>query len=1196
LLGQLTGENRERFEQRLFVDDDLFEELVPAEDELIDQYLDDDLSKDEAEMFRNHFLITAERQQKLRFAKVLRGYAAAHPAERQPYSVDDKGFDKQRRVTGPTWMTWRQLFSTPALRLAAFAIVVLIAGFGIWRIFFHQSEVDKGLLALNAAYREQRPVESRISALSYAPYATTRGPESDRVNQTDLRRAELTVLDALNTKPTAAVHHALGEVYLAKKQFDDAIKELDEALKGDPKNARLYSDLGAAYLEKGKLDREGKEPGKDLEDLGHCLENLNKALELNPNLLEALFNRALLYQRLMTTRQAEDAWREYIQKDSDSPWVDEARRNLKRLEESELHRSHNGDALNDFLEARRAGADDAAWRVLGQSYTSAGNEVTNKLVDCLLDPGTSGGLNEPLPVLSYVATLESSRTGERYTSDLIDQYRRARPDQKLILADAVRYMKTGYALFTQSRYAEAVHAYSQARRKYEQVGDSTEEAFVDYRLAHCYLFLPDLAKADKVLKQLSTLCDTRVYRWLLAQCLYCLSHASADNNQYSKALDYSERALIAFERVNDHNGVVKSLTQLADINQSLSRIDKSLHYLSRGLRLSNEVPTDPMQTWGILVQMAFSMSSKQLNAAALAYQKEALQIAIEMNRPLLISRSSGYVGTAYAALKMYAQAADAVNKAFDVGMSMAEGSGGLEITANALQQIGDITREAGDCARAIAFYDRSVKLYEHLHVEYYNYFAHKGKLQCLIAGDNKQAAGEELQTVLSLAAQNRSNISDEGARLSFFDAEQSVYDQAIYFESAQMNAPLKAFDLSEASRARSLYDEIHSGAQVQRKGPEPAIKLPPETPSFSLSEIRQRMPADAQILQYAVLDDRVLMWIVTRSAIETRTAFVSAAQLTDDVRGYLEFVNHPPGSEVSEQIRRSKHLYRLLISPIEDRLDKNKYLCIVPDKILHYLPYQALISPASSSYMIENYNLGYAPSSSIFVTLSESAQHKAGRIDERMVSVGDPLFSRKDFDMLADLPAAASEAETASSFYQKRIVLLREEATESRLRAELESADVVHLATHYVLNERLATLSGFPLAPEHSNGNGSNRSDGFLQAYEIYVMNLPRTRLVVLSGCQTGIEQEYKGEGPISAARPFLVAKVPTVVATQWAVDSDASAGLMASFHQHRVRDQLPVTQALRRAQIDMALGPDLRYRNPYYWAAFVSIGGQTPY
>ena len=137
------------------------------------------------------------------------------------------------------------------------------------------------------------PSRRASQAFDYAPFSQTRGPEADRVNKTDLQRAEPTLLDALHNKPTPAVHHALGEVYLAKKQFDDAIKEFEEALKTDPKNAQLYSDLGAAWLEKGRIDSGSSEGGKGIEEFARGLDNLNKALELNPRLLEALFNRAL---------------------------------------------------------------------------------------------------------------------------------------------------------------------------------------------------------------------------------------------------------------------------------------------------------------------------------------------------------------------------------------------------------------------------------------------------------------------------------------------------------------------------------------------------------------------------------------------------------------------------------------------------------------------------------------------------------------------------------------------------------------------------------------------------------------------------------------------------------------------------------------------------------------------------------------
>jgi CHAT domain-containing protein len=50
----------------------------------------------------------------------------------------------------------------------------------------------------------------------------------------------------------------------------------------------------------------------------------------------------------------------------------------------------------------------------------------------------------------------------------------------------------------------------------------------------------------------------------------------------------------------------------------------------------------------------------------------------------------------------------------------------------------------------------------------------------------------------------------------------------------------------------------------------------------------------------------------------------------------------------------------------------------------------------------------------------------------------------------------------------------------------------------------------------------------------------------------------------------------------------------MASFHRYRTREALTSTQALKRAQIEMAHGSDVRYRHPYYWAPFVAVGGHS--
>ena len=63
-------------EQKQLVDDKFDEMLSVAEDELIEEYLEGSLSGDEEESFRNFFLITQDRKEKLRLTENLRQYAA----------------------------------------------------------------------------------------------------------------------------------------------------------------------------------------------------------------------------------------------------------------------------------------------------------------------------------------------------------------------------------------------------------------------------------------------------------------------------------------------------------------------------------------------------------------------------------------------------------------------------------------------------------------------------------------------------------------------------------------------------------------------------------------------------------------------------------------------------------------------------------------------------------------------------------------------------------------------------------------------------------------------------------------------------------------------------------------------------------------------------------------------------------------
>ena len=121
-------------------------------------------------------------------------------------------------------------------------------------------------------------------------------------------------------------------------------------------------------------------------------------------------------------------------------------------------------------------------------------------------------------------------------------------------------------------------------------------------------------------------------------------------------------------------------------------------------------------------------------------------------------------------------------------------------------------------------------------------------------------------------------------------------------------------------------------------------------------------------------------------------------------------------------------------------------------------------------------------------------------------------------------------------------------------------------------------------APARASENG-----GLLYLDEVYSLTLPRTRLVVLSACKSGLGQYYRGEGMVSLVRPFLALGVPTVVASLWSVHSRATASLMIDFHRGRRTKRLETSEALRAAQ--RAMSDHKTFGHPYYWAPFITVG-----
>jgi CHAT domain-containing protein len=153
----------------------------------------------------------------------------------------------------------------------------------------------------------------------------------------------------------------------------------------------------------------------------------------------------------------------------------------------------------------------------------------------------------------------------------------------------------------------------------------------------------------------------------------------------------------------------------------------------------------------------------------------------------------------------------------------------------------------------------------------------------------------------------------------------------------------------------------------------------------------------------------------------------------------------------------------------------------------------------------------------------------------------------------------------------------------------LTNARIIHLGAHGVFDLQRPLDSYIQLFATGADDNGR------LAVSEVYGLDLKHADLVVLSACETQVNQLVNpddrpavtaGDDLVGLTRAFFVAGTPTVVATLWQVDDAASALLMERFYTH-LRQGLNKAEALRRAQQETRA----EFPNPKDWAGFVLVG-----
>jgi CHAT domain-containing protein len=1183
LLARLAEDELQRLEEKMIADNDFFNRVLLAEDEMVEEYVHDELSANDRAEFEASFLSTPEGRQQVTYAKALSKYVKeASPVTEEP---------RRESEVKPAW--WRRPALVPYLAAAVAAIVIGVAA-GIWQIT-PPSEVSKGSKTLAYAYRDQRPLEARITGFNYAPASTTRGGEP-KVDRTARNLAESLLLDAVVRHPNAATHHAAGRLYLAEKKFDEAIEQFEEALKQDPNNAQLHSDYGAALLEKGKAERKPDEENKSPEEFAQSLAHLNRALSLDPNLHQALFNRALLHEEMMLIENAVADWRSYLEQDPNGQWSSEAREHLDRLEERRMRGQQDHRSLMDsLLSASRARDAERMWGL----FRSNRERLTTELITTYLNANLEEGApSDALDALSYAGELDVLRVGDRYAADLARFYRSASERQSDLARQAQRLMQIGRSFYNEPKLEDAALAYGKAQKLFEQLQDHCGVELATLWLGLCYWELTKTVESQRLWKGLAQDCQANNHRWLQSRTLVMLSGVAFKYDEYSNAIASTSEGLKLGRQVNDAWCVLSASSALIEYYRLLGNQTLCLSQVRCEVPSSDGGAVEAIPLWRYYDTVATAYSTFGFYDAAIEYEREALQFALAANDYVLLTVSHANLGSMYSKQQNLDAAFVHANQALDISAGHISETTGQLHTALAMVQLADLHCEHGEYTAALALYDQAVELHTNNHLDFsiHLYQAYKGRLVCYSALGDTVIAQNQLEVLLKVLEKHRATIFEDENRNDFFEVEQNIYDIGINLAYSQMHDAEQAFRYAEASRARSLLDSMTVGIRIIKKDGKLDLGLRAVAEPMELARIQARIPTNARLLCYAVLENNLLIWVVSRDDFHLKLVPVSQSSLIDAVARYLNAIEPSPRADRELTAQLAREVYSYVIAPVEPLLGDSRSLYIVPDKILNRLPWDALVSADSGRFVVQDYRVTLSPSATMFAVCADLAEQKSGARAERIESVGDPSFDQSIFPKLTPLPSAADEAEKIAALYPSSRLLIGKFARKKVIREELVQSDVAHLALHCVINERSAMRSKLVLAKEPISGSSAEASDGSLEAYEIYALKLPRTRLAVLSACQTGVERYYRGEGMIGMARAFLVAQVPLVVASMWPVDSSATTALMVRFHTYRKHDGLPTAEALRLAKCDLLRDPAAKYSDPAYWAAFQAIGGHADF
>jgi CHAT domain-containing protein/tetratricopeptide (TPR) repeat protein len=742
----------------------------------------------------------------------------------------------------------------------------------------------------------------------------------------------------------------------------------------------------------------------------------------------------------------------------------------------------------------------------------------------------------------------------------------------------------------QARYGEALQMLDQVDEIDRRNGVTNDVPPVQNR-AIIYGLQGDLARSlEQFLKAL------QMYEKLGDQKKIALAHYNIGVLQikqanYDGAAKELETALALAEKNGDRNRASQALSDLGRVRDLQGRPREALDFMTRAAAIAREIGYKSAYGETLVNLADFHQAHNEFLQARSIYE-DALKIFEELHDGNDLGLTLRGLGLVALREGRNADAVRYATRAVETAHNIGDMQGDWQAEALA----GMAARASGDAAGARANFVKAIDLIELQRgmvaggeVEKQRFFEEAAypyqQLAVLASSDGGfpalQAAERARARVLLDMLEGgpdhleRFFTADERSEENRFRASISGLNARI---SSSSPATLEAL-VKERDQVWHSYQTFLEGIYVRnpdlRNWRGAASPLSESDVAALVSE-----PAMA-VIEYLCARDETLVFLITRGADPSRP-HIQVARIPVGLeemkkrtaRLHMLIETRDPGYRAEAQ-----SVYKLLLGPVAGRtLLTQKRIWMIPDGPLWDVPFQALIDN-SGHYWIENASISFAPS--LTFLREKSAPARPLSFTRDLVAFGDP--ARTD---APPVPGLRDQVRRISAFYDapRSEVKMGADAGEESFRQSAPTARVVHVAAHGIMDEGNALHSRILLS-----GNGTE--DGWIEAWELMRMGI-KADLVVLSACESGRGQIAEGEGLVGLTWALFVSGARNTVVSQWRVESESASALMVGLHK-RMRQGARPSDALRSSVLEVMKNE--RYRHPMYWAAFVSVGVDSP-